>query len=79
MGSEAKKIKREFVLKSSWDREGIESFLEKKAAGGWMLESINDIIWQFRKEEPQNLHFSVVYFPKASSYDPKPSEKLLMF
>ena len=57
MGSEAKKIKREFVLKSSWDREGIESFLEKKAAGGWMLESINDIIWQFRKEEPQNLHF----------------------
>ncbi len=79
MGSEAKKIKREFVLKSSWDREGIESFLEKRASSGWMLESINDIIWQFRKEKPQSLHFSVIYFPKASSYDPKPSEKLLMF
>ena len=79
MGSKAKKSKREFVLKSSWDREGIESFLEKKAAGGWMLESINDIIWRFRKEEPKSLHFSVVYFPKASSYDPEPSEKLLMF
>ena len=79
MGSEAKKIKREFVLKSLWDREGIEKFLEKKASAGWMLESIQDIIWLFRKEEPKNLHFSVVYFPKASSYDPKPSEKLLMF
>lgn len=79
MGSDTKKIKREFVLKSSWDREGIESFLEKKAADGWLLENINDIIWQFRKEEPKKLHFSVIYFPKASSYDPEPSEKLLMF
>lgn len=79
MGSDTKKIRKEFVLKSLWDREGIEAFLEKRASEGWVLDAINEFRWVFRKEEPKKLHFSVIYFPKASSYDPAPSDRLLLF
>ena len=57
-----------------YDRTGIQAFLEKQAAQGWMLEDIGNFGWKFRRTEPQQLRFAVVYFPKADMYDPEPGE-----
>ncbi|MBE5893710.1 MAG: DUF2812 domain-containing protein [Lachnospiraceae bacterium] len=57
-----------------YDRTGIQAYLEKMAAKGWMLEKVNNFYWQFRRIEPKEMHFAVTYFPKASEFDPEPGE-----
>ena len=74
-----KNSKRCFVFFSFYDRTGIEAYLEKQAEKGWMLDKISVTGWHFHRIEPQKLHFSVVYFAKASAFDPEPSEAQLSF
>lgn len=69
-----KETKRSFAWFSFFDRSGIEAYLEKQAQKGWMLEKIATWSWHFRRIEPKAIHFSVVYYPKASMFDPEPSE-----
>ena len=56
-----------------YDRTGIQKMLEKQAAKGWMLESIGQFTWKYRRTEPKKLHFAVTYYPKASMFDPYPT------
>lgn len=74
-----KNTKRSFVLFSFYDRTGIEEFLEKQAEDGWMLDKTSAFGWHFHRIEPRKIHFSVVYFAKASAFDPEPSEAQLAF
>ncbi len=74
-----KNTKSCFVLFSFYDRTGIEAYLEKQAEKGWLLDKVSATGWHFHRIEPQKLHFSVVYFAKASSFDPEPSEEQLSF
>ena len=74
-----KNKKKEYNLFSFYDRTGIQAHLEKTASEGWMLEKIGSVFWHYRRMEPQNLHFSVTYFPQASAFDPEPSEKQQIF
>lgn len=74
-----KNVKRCFVFFSFYDRTGIEAYLEKQAEKGWLLDKISATGWHFHRIEPQKLHFSVVYFAKASTFDPEPSEEQLSF
>lgn len=69
-----KSTKREFGLYSFYDHTGICSHLEKMAAKGWMLEKVSNFGWVYRRAEPKTVHFSVVYFPTASDFDPSPGE-----
>lgn len=62
-----------------YDRTSIQSYLEKQAAGGWLLENAGNYCWKFRAVEPRKLHFAVVYFPQADLYDPAPGEAELTF
>lgn len=57
-----------------YDRTGIQRYLEKQAAKGWMLDKAGNYCWRFRRMDPKGLHFCVTYFPKADLYDPAPSE-----
>jgi len=57
-----------------YDRTGIQKILEEKAEKGWLLDKVSNFGWRFRRIEPKKIHFAVTYFPKASAYDPKPSE-----
>ena len=61
------------------DRTGIQKYLETQARKGWMLESLGKYIWKFRREEPKNLHYAVVYFPDADLFDPGPGEEEEIF
>ena len=60
-----------------YDRTGIQKMLEKQAEKGWLLDKITNFYWRFRRVEPQKLHFVVTYFPKATAFDPGPSEQQL--
>lgn len=69
---EYKRSIKHFAL---YDKTGICKYLEKQAAEGWMLIGIvSGFMWEFKRIEPQQLKFSVVYFGKASEYDHEPTE-----
>lgn len=74
-----KKTKRKWVPFSFYDRTGIQTYLEKQARQGWLLEKISALGWKFRRVEPKEIRFAVTYFPKASVFDPEPSEQQLLF
>lgn len=74
-----KNTKRSFVFFSFYDRTGIEAYLEQQAENGWMLDKTSAFGWHFHRIKPKKIHFSVVYFEKASAFDPEPSEEQLAF
>ena len=65
--------KRRMETFSIFNHTGISAHLEKMALKGWMLESIRNNWWIYRRIEPKPIHFAVSYYPKASEYDPEPS------
>lgn len=65
-----KRTKHRIEPLSFFDHIGISSHLEKMAAKGWMIERITNIGWVYRRIEPKNIHFAVLYFPKASEFAP---------
>lgn len=58
-----------------YDRTGICRLLEEQAQKGWVLDKVTNFAWRLRRIEPQKIHYAVTYFPKASAYDPHPSEQ----
>ena len=74
-----KHTKRRFELFSFFDHTGISTHLEQMAWNGWMLEKITNFGWIYRKTEPKAIHFTVSYYPKASEFDPEPSEEQKTF
>lgn len=67
-------IKRRWEAFSFYDHTSIEAHLERMAEQGWLLEKVG-LLWAYRRIEPKKLTFSVCYFPKASQFDPGPSEE----
>lgn len=67
--------KRRMELYSFYDRTGLEAHLARMAERGWLLEKIGQFLWHYRRTGPKKLAFSVCYFPKASAFDPEPSEE----
>ena len=68
-----KNRKRCLEVISFYNHTGMERRFEEMAKKGWLIEDISNLRWTYRKIDPQNLHFSVVYYPKASDFDPGPS------
>ena len=71
--------KRKIEPYSFYDHSGISRHFEQMASRGWMIEELSNFGWCYRRIEPQELHFSVTYYPKASEFDPKPSEEQKRF
>ena len=74
-----KETKRVFMMYPFYDRTGLEAYLQKQADQGWILEEIGALGWRFRRTSKKTIHYAVTYFPKASSFDPGPSEQLKEF
>ena len=64
---------------SFYDRSGLEKRLTQMAEKGWLLENIGSFFWTYRKIEPKKLTFCVCWYPKASAFDPGPSEEQQTF
>ena len=73
-----KKHKRIPVTYQYFDYEGIQAYLERMASDGWRLESIGTL-WTFRRAEPARAHYTVVYLPRTSQYDPVNSPTITEF
>lgn len=71
--------KRKIEPYSFYDHSGISKHFEKMASQGWMIEELSNFGWYYRRIEPQTLHFTVTYYPKASEFDPEPSEEQRRF
>ena len=74
-----RQTKRVMTQYCFYDRTGIQRMLEKQAWKGWMLESIGQFAWKYRRMETKEIHFSVTYYPKASMFDPYPSAEEEMY
>lgn len=71
--------KRVMEIFSFYDRSGLERRLAAMAEKGWLLEKIGSTLWTYRRTEPRKLTFCVCWFPKASAFDPEPSEEQQTF
>lgn len=70
-----RETKRRIEIFSFYDYRGIAEHLEKMAAKGWLIEKMESFGWTYRRIEPKKLHFELVYYPKASVFDPEPSDE----
>lgn len=71
--------KRRLEIFSLYNRSGLEKHLTEMAEKGWLLEKIGSFLWTYRKIEPKKLAICVCWFPKASAFDPEPSEEQQTF
>lgn len=69
-----KDTKRRYEVFSFMDYTGIAAHLTEMAEKGWLVEKLSNFGWTYRKIEPKKLTFYVSYFPKASEFDPEPTE-----
>ena len=72
-----KKRRMEYI--SFYNHTGLEEHFTKMAKKGWLIENISNFYWTYRKIEPKDLHFCVTYYPRASDFDPGPSEEQQTF
>jgi len=70
-----KNTKRRMEIVSFFDHTGISAHLGKMAEKGWMIEKITSFGWRYRRIEPKHIKFAISYYPKASEFDPEPSEE----
>lgn len=73
-----RETKRRILQFAFYDKTGIQTYLEKQAAQGWMLQKIS-YGWVFRRITPKKLHFFVTYFHKKSVFDADGSEEQKRF
>ena len=71
--------KRRIEIFSFFNQNGIRDHLEKMAQKGWMIEKLTNFGWIYRPIEPKKIRFAVSYYPKASEFDPEPSEEQKTF
>ena len=71
--------RRVMEIFSFYDRSGLERRLAAMAEKGWLLEKIGSTLWTYRRTEPRKPTFCVCWFPKASAFDPEPSEEQQTF
>ena len=64
--------KQEINLYAYYDHAGIVRHLEDMARQGWQLEKAGSVFWTYRRCKPTEAHYAVVYFSKASQFDPEP-------
>lgn len=62
--------KWEINLYSYYDHAGIVRHLEDMARQGWQLEKAGSVFWTYRRCKPTELRYAVVYFSKASQFEP---------
>lgn len=73
-----RETKRRIPQFAFYDKTGIQTYLERQARQGWMLQKIS-YGWVFRRTTPKKLHFFVTYFHKKSVFDADGSEEQRRF
>lgn len=74
-----KNTKRRYEVYSFFDSTGIAAHLTKMAEKGWLIEKMSPFGWIYRRIDPKKITFFISYFPKASEFDPEPTEEQKIF
>ena len=74
-----KNTKKRMEVFSFYDHAGISRHLEKMAAKGWMIERMSNFGWVYHRIDPKPVKFAVSYYPKASEFDPEPTDEQKTF
>lgn len=61
------------------ERKNTIRFLEAQARKGWLFCGFGGLGWKFRRIEPQNLHFAIVYFTPRFQDDREKIQRLEEF
>ena len=69
------KKKWEMNCYSFYDISGMEKHFEKMARKGWALEKVSTYGLVYRKCEPMEARYAVLYTPSHSNFDPGPDEQ----
>ena len=69
-----KNRKRQLENLAFYDKAAIEDRVARMAEKGWLVEQPGPYFWKYRRIGPKKLAVNVVYFPKASDFDPSPTE-----
>ena len=67
------RYRRELANYLLFDYEAVEAHLEKMAAKGWHIDTVNTNVWKYRKGKPAKVKYAVTYAPDASVFAPEPS------
>ena len=63
-----------------YDKTGLERYLERQSAAGWMVDSVSSLLIRFhRMEQPTPYRFEVAFFAGTSFFDSDPTEEQLRF
>ena len=62
--------KRQMIWYQVDDTGAIARHLEKMAAKGWLLESVDNWWYIYHRAEPARVKYAVAFFPEASVFDP---------
>ena len=68
----ARKRRIEYI--SFYNHTGLEKHFSRMAKKGWLIEKISNLYWTYKRIEPADIHFCVTYYPRASEFDPEPSD-----
>ena len=72
----SKDTKWAFAFITLYNRDAIERKIKKMTARGWLIEKMqNSIIWTYRRIEPAELNFALVYSRLNFENDPASKEK----
>ena len=66
--------KRQLENLAFYDKAAIEDRAACMAEKGWLVEQPGPYFWKYRRIEPKRLAVNVGYFPKASVFEPSPTE-----
>ncbi len=66
------KTKKKIEIFDFYDVNGMKRRLEAMAQQGWIIDHIENDIWTYRKEQPQNVQFSVTHFSNYSNSEAEP-------
>lgn len=58
-----------------YDYHRVQEMLGKFAAEGWHLEKITHFLWKFRRGEPKQARYEIIYSAAASEYNSQPTEE----
>lgn len=68
-----------FPYLTIYDYKSIEDNLTAMAAKGWRTESIGTFLWKFKRSEPSNKKFSVLFTNSALEYESASTERQGLF
>lgn len=68
------KVKKELNLYPFYDLAGMAGHLREMAGKGWFIKKAGTLLWEYEKQEPRDLFYSLCWSGESEAYDPAPGK-----